>query len=909
MTPRFRRGLRGRPVPSDMWASFFLRAHVALVATAILAAVSCRGEKRAPGEARDAGDAAAVATAVIAREALVGCAVIRRAGEAVVCEAQGPVALVDDSGADSPAPALVVDAGASTPAVLSLRGAGDAGGGEMREVRVLSVAVPAWLAQTRALRSQGQFDAADAASDPRAAPGDTERALRLGQRARNSLARGRVDDATRLFEDAVVLHEREGRWSDAADDSFALAFALAERSHSYARARRAVATTSPWVTFYPEGRARQAYYAGVIASETGDVRSAVRLLSDAANLGARYRMRKLTRDARVSLALTLAQLGRDIEAERTLSAVATDSESDGGCATAEALANLSYHWLSRPDADVSRALDFARRSLLPSCEDAAFRTTALGNLGAAQVRAGEISAAQTTLAELRKKPATRMLDRLLRAELEGRVALASGNARGALARFDEQCALADLAALDDAMRSCQLGRGEALEAMGRTSDAVAAWQLAENALDRETSRVPLGQGRTTFLSERLRPHELLIDALVKLRRFEEALAEAHRPDARAWRELVVNERMSRLDDQARIEIDRAVAAFEAKRAALEESAATDWTLPVVELAKRNEGLRRARQETHRLLDEAMAVAPTAAPARAERTPPELLRVAVLRGERNTYFVVMSARGASVQTAENALPRGTVPEAWARALEEHLVGAERVVVFSEVDDIDVHAIAVRGVPLGVLRPTTYALRYGAATSAFGAPALASVLADARSNLASVRDESELVARTLLDRGFDARAVPASDLTVIRDSFARSAVLHFAGHASFSPDEDGLESGLTFGASRFTVADVLALPRAPFAVVLSACDAGRSDRAHGLAGFSFALLGAGTTIVVAPTRKVSDEGANAFAHALYETWPRVGDGTVALGRAMQHAYEKTRGGGRDDWTAFRAFTRGW
>lgn len=140
----------------------------------------------------------------------------------------------------------------------------------------------AWLDDARAARTAGDLGRAEAlarAHADDAAP--IARALARGLLARIALSRGRADEAFPLFRDAIALHRTEGRISDAVDDSFALAFALHQRSRRYTEARAALDAIGDDLALYAEGRARAPYYRGSLAAETGDRRRALALLREA----------------------------------------------------------------------------------------------------------------------------------------------------------------------------------------------------------------------------------------------------------------------------------------------------------------------------------------------------------------------------------------------------------------------------------------------------------------------------------------------------------------------------------------------------------------------------------------------------------------------------------------------------
>jgi CHAT domain-containing protein len=99
-----------------------------------------------------------------------------------------------------------------------------------------------------------------------------------------------------------------------------------------------------------------------------------------------------------------------------------------------------------------------------------------------------------------------------------------------------------------------------------------------------------------------------------------------------------------------------------------------------------------------------------------------------------------------------------------------------------------------------------------------------------------------------------------------------LFHYAGHAT-GPAAGAAFSALLLGdGARIDLGDLLAMPRVPEVVVLSACEAGADAFTAGGAagstvGLAHAFIASGARAVVAPTRAVGDSDARAFVSRLY------------------------------------------
>src|SRR5581483_11427995 len=119
-------------------------------------------------------------------------------------------------------------------------------------------------------------------------------------------------------------------------------------------------------------------------------------------------------------------------------------------------------------------------------------------------------------------------------------------------------------------------------------------------------------------------------------------------------------------------------------------------------------------------------------------------------------------------------------------------------------------------------------------------------------------------TRLDGAAATREALLSSLPVAR-------LFHYAGHADASGG-DGLSSALVLaGAARLNLGDLLAVPRVPALVVLSACGAAGSGAPTGPSTSSMGLaqlfVASGAQAAVAPARDVRDDDARRFVTTFY------------------------------------------
>jgi CHAT domain-containing protein len=140
----------------------------------------------------------------------------------------------------------------------------------------------------------------------------------------------------------------------------------------------------------------------------------------------------------------------------------------------------------------------------------------------------------------------------------------------------------------------------------------------------------------------------------------------------------------------------------------------------------------------------------------------------------------------------------------------------------------------------------------------------------------------------------------------DAFARSALLHFAGHGEFdaaSPADSALiVAGENGAAARLTAREIVADSPAAKLVVLAACDSGRSSRNLPSAGIAQWLVAVGVTSVVATVSRVDDAAAADFVGDFYRALKHSPDSASALRSAQIAALRR---GDVIGWPAFVHF----
>ncbi|WP_437758957.1 CHAT domain-containing protein [Sorangium sp. So ce1389] len=833
------------------------------------------------------------------------------------------------------------------------------------------------LRDAEALRRNGKLDEASSALDALAsAPEPAVQALAIGKRARVDLARGRIPEAIAGFEASIRAHRAAGRVSDEFLDRFALSYTLLYNGRRFAEARAALGALGPLEALHPEGRALKPYYEALLASESGDLRAALRQL-DASAAGAErlglgdHRLHVLQMRADL-----LQTLGRPLEAQALLREVkALSPASSAPCEQASLLNDIGWNalhvaWasgrssgpragvgvpLARADAEPSGPLADAEAPLTAAlalyrgpCPKPAEQANVLTNLSLAKLEAGQTGAARAVLDEARRtdpRPDARVA--MYWIEIEGRIALRSGNPAGALRIYDRLSQLAEASELPEGRYRAALGRGRALEALGRLDAAIAAYEGAEAVRSDLSLLVPLGQGRGGYLGRFEESARLQVDLLLR-RDPRRALRAARRSRALALAALRWIDGIESLGGEERARWESALAAYRDARAAFDEEGRDDWRLSSDELEAARVTRASRGRSIRALLDEALFLARRGEPALAELADAPALAdgevMLVLHPIRDGWAGFTVSRGGLVARRLPALdlssPAAELAAALLAPFAAPLRAATRlrVAAHGELDRIDFHALPWDGAPLVARMPVTYGLdlpergaRPADAASATGpadaasatgpadaagaarpadaasAPRAALVVADPRRDLPAARREADAVARALEGKGLRVERLSGGLAThrAVAGALEQPGIelFHYAGHGSFG-GLDGWDSGLALaGGSELAVGDILALRRAPVRVILSGCDTARTEAAPGARGLGLglaqALLVAGARSVIAATRPVDDALAERVMAALYageqqDPGAQLREATLAALRADPSC----------DWASFRA-----
>ena len=461
-----------------------------------------------------------------------------------------------------------------------------------------------------------------------------------------------------------------------------------------------------------------------------------------------------------------------------------------------------------------------------------------------------------------------------------------------------------------------VAKGSALLQAKKLPAAIKIFQDAEGRLDQRLQTIPIGEGRTRFLSARNEGAQGLVLALLASGRKEAAFAASRRARARNLQSATLGERVRTIDGAQRTRWLSALQKFNEARRKLEKASAEDWRLSRDELATALMERQDLKELCQAQLDNAFSELSNTRATSSTRLPPvnlppasgELLllysRRSPLSGNRTAQaWDAFAATTAGVRHVVllspdlSATKHETHP--WLLPFAREIAAATRIRVLPTNNlTEEIHAFAFHNRPLLMHAPVVYSLDIKPAAAAEGRPL---IVADPTGDLPLAQLEGRGVADSLSALSPTRLEGAAAERSRVLDLLSHTNWFHYAGHSVFAGVE-GLDSGLPLAqGQRLSAADVLGLPASPALVVLSSCEAGRSAGDSNMAGLGLAqaFVLAGSRAVVAPTRPVQDLASRQLMQLMYQ---HLRSGLPAE-KALQAAQLDPKLPHQRDWSAFR------
>jgi hypothetical protein len=458
-----------------------------------------------------------------------------------------------------------------------------------------------------------------------------------------------------------------------------------------------------------------------------------------------------------------------------------------------------------------------------------------------------------------------------------------------------------------------LGRGLALERVGRTGAAIDAYEEAETVLEQLRFNTPLGGGREAFLGTRMESASRLIELLLRGGRTEDAMRAARRSRARSLSALAWPSRLDAASDDIRRTWYAAVSEYQQRRTARERDSAADWELSADKLERTLADRARLGTSARELLDEALALLGSRIEGAAPPLVPAIGELVLLYHPLPSGWVGFAVNREGV-TARRLRPEPSgarTPEQlgdWLLGPFSALIEGSnrmRVLAFGALNQIDFHALPWKGRPL----ISSIAVRYGVdvtrvARSAAGG--MNALLVTPHDQLKNSTAEAAIAEERLHASGWDVQRLQGSAVmrTTISESIiaGRIRFFHYSGHARFV-GLDGWESHLGSDENQLmTVGDILTLPASPDYVILSGCETAASATRSGSGlGLAQAFVIAGAEWVVASSRMVKDADAARIVIELFDQRGLPSSDVGFLLQAAQRKLLETRP--EVDWASFR------
>jgi tetratricopeptide (TPR) repeat protein len=719
------------------------------------------------------------------------------------------------------------------------------------------------------------------------------------------LARGALREAEIAMRAALAADRESGRLSDEMKDGSVLIWALAALGQRFSDARAVLGSLVEARDQFPEGTAWYSYSEGMIAREVGDLRRSLASYRASARVSERLRRVVLGNDLAEDLAQILVTLGRSEEAVTILENLPSK---DDPCARASLMINRAEARLEAAlgggAMEESRLLAALaeEQAATAECPDPHRRLLSLADSAWHAIATADGPGADRLVGLLRaESDAKDPLAQAWKADVIGRWNMARRRPRAALESFEEQSAIARAAGLQNERLRAEIGAGEALQALGEHSAAVVRLRAAQTLQQRMFESIPLVEGGG-FLTSHAEAVRHLVDALVDVKATDEAMWAARLARVSEARYAARSDRLERLSVEDRRQWDLALEHYTRSRRTIEEEAMEDWRVPRQALGRVRAEREARAEEAWQTLDSAYRLlvdgdgTPSRGPSAVTR---DQVEIALFPAAKSWVAFTRTREGVeSHRFRDDALDSTETASSVLEMLSKELDRARRVIFlpFGRSDHLDWHAVSWRGAPLVARFEVEYGFDLPKAVTKpvpEDRSSRALLVVNPTEDLQEADKEGDLVARALgaswtitrLDRR-------AGDRTTVLQLLPNVGLFHYSGHAQAAGSSGGGSTALILaGGARVQLGDLLALPRLPAVVVLSACQAAATapiltESSTSMVGLAQAFLVAGTHSVVAPTRDVADGDARAFVAKLYETIGRSG-GDLSLGSAFRQA----------------------
>jgi tetratricopeptide (TPR) repeat protein len=699
-----------------------------------------------------------------------------------------------------------------------------------------------------------------------------------------------------MLEATAADHRAAGRASRAWRDVVMSAWLLRDQPGGLAPSLALLAELPVDLEESLQDRFIAAYGRGLALSWAGEHRAARRALSSSARLAEREGDLSHETMARDALAHALQRTGRhDAALELLEDNLARVREAP--CDRARAATGLAWGLMIAGDAGVDVDTDWARELLLGAQEDLAQdcdraerrQSNVALNLALEAVMRGDSADARRWLAAHRLLPAG-TAESLWAPWITGQLALMEGEPEQALEHFT---AISEAPPLRPTIRwrGC-VGQADALAQLGEHAAALQRYTACSAMRAVIAVEVSVVVGQQPFLSDDAAVAERHAALLLETGQPEAALAVLRRWRARYLSGLPASQRIPSADRDALRQ------AYETLRLELDEVAPDwQWTGDQLRSAAREKAV--LSEQARLLLEEGILTAPGGGALREPARGELVVLWASIQGQLHAF--ALSAGGllhVPLGPIDLSAPPPALAEALLGPLAEAIAAAERLTLLppAVLRDIDLHALPLDGVPLGLRLPTAYALDVVAGSPAPDGPAV--IVADPLGDLPGAAREGDAIAAAYAQHGRPARRLHGAALRrgALLGALQSTSMLHFAGHGLF--DADAWESALLLAdGTTLTVGDILALPAAPRLVVLSGCETARA--AEGTVetlGLAQAFLLAGSQEVVAATRPVRDDTSRRFSIAWHRAYLQAHDPAAAWRAGVEAISEA-------DWSTFR------
>ena len=753
------------------------------------------------------------------------------------------------------------------------------------------------------------------------------------------------------FNKAINIYNNRRQWFKRFKDSTALAFIYIYRTKEFSKASDVLKLKNEEYKDYGTSSFYLDYFKGLLDFETGDMRSAINRLKDSIKQAKRLDLIDLEIAGKQMLSEPLVMLGRYKEADKVFDELWESAGNNlSSCQKAQLLNNRGWVRILAKEAD--EALKDSALNLFEEAEsivksDCNYKNKLVNikiNTALALIQENNIKKAEEIILYLEKNykdKETRFLFWLL--DIKGKIAFLAKDYQKALTIYNRLEHLAALHLNSYIQWRAKAGIASIFEMQKEFNKALLTYKNMEKIVDSNMFKIPIGEGRATFIAQRKKGTISYINLLLKLNKTEEALNAVRYFRIRTILMIYRNSQINTLSENKRKQWDQIISKYKNIKDKIGNEISEEWTFPADQLVIMRQNRKEKYLILDNLLDNAYSVFSdsqnTFLKSMMKLKHPEKgeLLLTYYPLNKDTWISFAYDSLGIMSRKFNFNIKNITKDSFSKLLinpfkdkieKNSLI---KILAYGELDRVDFHSIPYKKGKLIEYKNIVYSLDLNpdsskqiittnkqvitTKTGDFNEKSIKQLktnmfllVTDPRNNLTYSELEGKEIKRNVENKQNEFKILQlhgsAASSKAVYNNLLKSNLFHYSGHGLFK-GFGGWQSSLWLAHNtELRVKDIFTLQRSPYLSVLLGCETAKTDLSQSNhIGLAQAFAIAGSRFVIASSRPVKDNIAVEFAKVFYSEKNLMNNIVKAYKNAIIFLYKKFP---TDDWGSLRLIT---